>query len=145
MKLWDEDGSDDRTAERLNDAITRMNDRQVLFRFFAIMLVANLLIWICVLIFPEPVYHAFQRVNAANDKLSKVVLALVFGVGMFLAYSGLRFKFPDVEEQNLDSDVMATYAYQAHSTRRWFVWLGSTAFGIVNLLLLIVVTIWLNS
>ncbi|MEJ7848908.1 MAG: hypothetical protein WKF92_12565 [Pyrinomonadaceae bacterium] len=75
-----------------------------------------------------------------NDKMSKVVLAIPFTLGMAITYLIFRFKFPDIEEQNLGSEVMGSYACQADSQKRWLVWLFSTVGGVLNLLLVILAT-----
>lgn len=130
--------NDERFAERLNDSIEAMSDRRVLLRFLFVGAVLNVLIWLCVIIFPGDVREAFSRVNEASDKLSKVILALVFGLGMWVTYSLFRLKFPDIEEQRLDAEVMGSFAYQAHSSKRWMIWLFSVVGGVLNLLLLII-------
>ena len=146
MKWWfgDDDG-DSRAAENLTRGIEAMSDRRTLRLYTAILAGLNILIWAAVLLVPHDVRDAFDRVAGLNQKISVVVLGLVLGIGLFLAYSLLRLKFPDVEDQNLEADVMATYSYQSHSTFRWRVWLASTIFGVVNLLLMIVINLWLTS
>lgn len=143
--FWNDEDGDERTAANLNHALQRMADRTVLKRFFFVCLGLNVLIWISVLLFPRDVHGAFRSVHDASNKLSSTVLGLIFGIGMFLAYTIFRLRFPDIEEQDFNADVMATFAYQSRSTRRWRVWLVSTAFGVVNLILLVGLDLWLTS
>lgn len=103
------------------------------------------MIWAASLFLPVDVRDAFDRVHEVSDKLSKIVLAVPFALGMAITYSAFRLKFPDIEEQNLNADVMGSYAYQTHSQKRWLVWLFSTVGGVINLLLIIVATIFLST
>ena len=41
--------------------------------------------------------------------------------------------------------MMASFNYQAHSTKRWFVWLFSILVGVGNVALLALVTLFLNN
>ena len=146
MKFWfSDDDEDSRSAENLIRGIDAMSDRRTLRFYTAILAGLDLLIWAAVLLVPHDVRDAFTRVGGLNQKISVVVLGLVLGIGLFLAYSLLRLKFPQVEDQDFEADVMATYSYQSHSTFRWRVWLASTIFGVTNLLLMIVTNLWLTS
>lgn len=136
--FWQADEeSDDRVAEMLSDGVEAMSDRRTLFLFISILGGINLLIWASVLIVPADVRDAFERVSNVNQKISAIVLALIFGLGMWLSYALFRLKFPDIEEQRLDADVMGSFAYQSDSTKRFRVWLFSAVGGIVNVGLMI--------
>ena len=146
MRWWfSDDAGDARSAEYLSRGLEAMSDGRTLRRYTAILAGLNILIWAAVLLTPHDVRYAFVQAQDLNRKISAIVFGLVLGIGMFFAYSLLRLRFPDVENQNLEADVMATYSYQAHSTFRWRVWLASAVFGVVNLLLLIAVDLWLTS
>lgn len=129
--------SDDQFAERIGAQIDAMSDRKLLVKYLLVLGTVNLLIWLSALIFSDGVRDGFTRVWNTNNKLAMIVLALVFGVGMWLTYALFRLKFPDIEEQRLDAEVMGSFAYQSNSTKRWMVWLLSAVGGLVNLLLLI--------
>ncbi len=138
---WNEDSDKhEKLAENINKLLGSVSTRQKLLRFLYICIGLNLLIWISIVLFPVDVYYAFSRVHEMNDKMSKVVLAIPFTLEMAITYLIFRFKFPDIEEQNLGSEVMGSYAYQADSQKRWLVWLFSTVGGVLNLLLVILAT-----
>src|SRR5688500_6633455 len=124
--------SDDRLAQKINANVEAMADRASLIRYVFVLSAINLLIWMSVLVFSGSVREGFGQVWQASDKIAKVVLGVVFGIGMWLTYSLLRLKFPDIEEQRLDSEVMGSFAYQADSTKRWMVWVLSAVGGILN-------------
>ena len=136
--------SDDRFAERINANVDAMSDRRVLVRYVLVLGAVNILIWLSVLIFAGSVRDGFSQVWEASDRIAKVVLAIVFGIGMWLTYALFRLKFPDIEEQRLDSDVMGSFAYQTNSTKRWMVWVLSAVGGVVNVGLLVVVAMALS-
>ena len=114
-----------------------MSDRRTLLRFIWILGTINLLIWASVLIVPADVRQAFDTVSAMNRKFGGLVLAIIFGLGMWLSYSLFRLKFPDIEEQQLDADIMGSFAYQSDSTKKYRVWLFSAVGGIVNVALMV--------
>ena len=91
------------------------------------------------------VREGFSQVWEGSDRIAKIVLAIVFGIGMWLTYSLFRLRFPDIEEQRLDSEVMGSFAYQTNSTKRWMVWVLSAVGGIVNVGLLALVAMALSS
>ncbi len=142
--FWNDEEADDRLAGNLNKVVDEMADRRSLIRFLLFCSFANLVIWLCVIIFPAAVRDSFVLVNGVSDKIGKATLAVPFGLGLFFAYSLFRLKFPDVEEQKPDSDLMASYHYQAHSLKRWWIWLFSVLAGILNVLLLVTLDIFLS-
>lgn len=58
----------------------------------------NLLIWLSVLIFPEEIYQAWQKVTDINDRLSIVMIGIVFGIGVWITYTVFRIKSPEIED-----------------------------------------------
>ncbi|HKP71077.1 MAG TPA: hypothetical protein VJV05_17450 [Pyrinomonadaceae bacterium] len=122
-----------------------MSDRRVLGRFFFVTLALTVLCWSAVLFFPAAVREGFETVFAVSNKLSIAFLGLVFGMGMFLAYTAFRIRYPDIEDQSLDSELMGTLSFQSRSARRFRVWVVSTAVGSVNLLFLVGLDLWLTS
>jgi ABC-type antimicrobial peptide transport system permease subunit len=78
-----------------------------------------------------------------SDKLGISILGFPFGFGLFTAYCLCRLKFPDIEDtKNLESEMMASFNYQSHSTKRWFIWLFSILFGVINVILLVLTTLF---
>lgn len=137
--MWssNKEDSDDKFAEIVNRNVDALANRTTLRRHVLVLGTVNLLIWLSVFIFPVDVRHGFTQVWNGSDKIGKVVLVLVFSVGMWLSYSLFRLKFPDIEEQPLETDVMASFAYQSNSSKRFAVWVFSAVGGILNLALLI--------
>ena len=135
------DEDDDRVADTISRGVESMSDHNTLVRFIWITGAINTLIWASVLIVPADVRDGFERVWTLNQKIDIIVLGLVFGLGMLLTYALFRLKFPDLEEQRLDADVMGSFAYQSDATKRFRVWLFSAIGGVVNVLLLILAVI----
>ena len=136
--FWQEDkDDDDHIAEMLSHGVEAMADRRTLLLFIWILSSINLLIWASVLIVPADIRDGFDRVWGMSQQIGGVFIALVFGVGMWLSYALFRLKFPDIEEQRLDADVMGSFAYQSDSTKKYRVWLLSAIGGIVNVVLMI--------
>jgi len=79
---------------------------------------------------------SFQNVFDTSNKIGMLILGIPFGTGLWTVYCLLRLKFPDIEEQRFGSEVLSTFSYQAHSNKRWLVWLGSITGGVLNLLVL---------
>jgi hypothetical protein len=131
--------SDDRFAEKIAANVEAMADRRVLVRYVLVLGTVNLLMWVCVLLLTASVRDGFSQVWSASDKIGKIVLAMVFGIGMWLTYALFRMKFPDIEEQRLDSEIMGSFAYQSDSTKRWMVWVLSAVGGLLNVGLLVAV------
>ena len=74
-----------------------------------------------------------------------IILGVPLGLGLFAAYCLLRIRFPDVEDnKNLASEMMASFTYQADSTRRWYIWLFSIVAGLANVALLILADLYLS-
>ncbi|HSK73854.1 MAG TPA: hypothetical protein VK892_19305 [Pyrinomonadaceae bacterium] len=95
---------------------------------------------------PKLVYESFSLIFGLSDKLGISLLGFPFGFGLFIAYCLARLKFPDIEDnKNLESDMMASFSYQANSTKRWFIWLFSILAGVINVILLVLVTLLLNN
>ena len=126
---FEKEDSDDRFAEKINANVEAMSNRAVLVRYVLVLGAVNLLIWVNVLLFSGSVRDGFSQVWEASDRIAKVVLAIVFGIGMWLTYALFRLKFPDIGEQRLDAEVMGSFAYQSNSTKRWMVWVLSAVGG----------------
>ena len=137
---------DEKITAYQSQAIENLSDRQTLFRFLLICVLANAIIWFSVLIFPSFVHEKFSRIFDVSDKLAIALLGFPFGFGLFAAYSLCRLKFSDVEDnKNLESDMMSSFNYQSNSTKRWFVWLFSIVVGVLNLAFLILVNLMLSN
>jgi len=144
--VWDDDTDKrERLANTVNNLLGDVSVRRKLLRLLYLCIGINVLIWVSALLFPADLRDAFDRVHAVSDRLSKIVLVVPFVLGMSISYFAFRLRFPDIEEQNLEADVMASYAYHSHSQKRWLVWLFSVIGGVANLLLLVGTTLFLSS
>lgn len=125
-------------GQQINSLLGNMSVRKKLLRIIYFFGAINIAIWLCCLLFPFDIRDAFERVHDLNQKFSIIVLTVPFSLGVLITYGLFRIKFPDIEEFELDSEVLGSYAYQRNSQKRWLVWLFSTVGGIVNLILLII-------
>ena len=129
----------------LTEIVENLGQRAALLRFLAVCLTGNALVWLAVLAAPQLTHQGFGLAFSLSDKVGMAALGLPFGFGLFAAYCLLRLRFPDVEEnKNLDSDMMASFQYQAHSSKRWFIWMASVLCGVINVLLLIGADLYLT-
>ena len=129
---------DEKIAASQMQMIEDLRNRRFLFRFLYVCTAANFIIWLSVILFPNFVYESFSRVFNLSDKVGVAILGIPFGFGLYNAYCLFRLKFPDAEDnKDLQSDMMASFNYQAHSSKRWFIWLFSIIFGVINLVTLI--------
>jgi hypothetical protein len=135
---------DSKIAAGMNRVIEELSDRRTIYRVLIFLGICNVLLWIAVVIFPSNIRNLFETVIGASDKIGMALLGIPFGLGLYLTYSVFRLKFPDVEEQNIESAPMGSYGYHAHSNRRWMVWVFSVVGGILNVLFLILVDIGLS-
>ncbi len=131
--------TDEAIAKNFTSVVDSMADRNFLWRLFLIGILANFLIWMAVLLMPEMVYKGFNFVNQFSNKLSMGIFGIPLFFTAFTVYALFRFKFPDIEEQKFESKMMSTFAYQANSAKRFWIWVSSFAVGIINTLLLILV------
>jgi hypothetical protein len=107
--------------------------------------VANAIVWLCVILFADFISEYFLRITDVNEKIAAIILGIPFGLGTFFVYSLFRLKFPDIEDQNAESDVMGSYNYQSHSAKRWHIWLVSIVGGVFNVLLLVIANIYFSN
>lgn len=94
----------DRRLERREESFERtltrgveaLSDRRTLKRYIIILSVVNVLIWASVLLVPNDVLWAFERISSIDGKLTGMVLAVVWGIGLWLTYSLFRLKYPQL-------------------------------------------------
>jgi hypothetical protein len=134
---------DEEFAALVNSRIDALADRRILWLNIAILSFANLIVWLSVILFPADVLHAWQTVDNLDEKIAFTVLAITFGLGMWLTYSLFRLRFPDIENPRFDEEVFASFSYSLHSTKRWRIWLAAVVGGVLNALGLIFVEILL--
>ncbi len=137
---------DEKIAASLSQIVEDLGNRRILFRFLWICIIGNVILWLTVILIPNVVYEVSSRIFDISDKLAAFLLGIPFGLGLFTAYCLARLKFSDIEDnKNLESEMMASFNYQAHSTKRWFVWLFSILVGVGNAALLALLTVFLNN
>jgi len=146
--FWDTDKSEkdnEVVAAAYSHIVDDLGDRRLLLRYLWICLAGLVAAWLSVMAIPNLVYQCFSLIFDLSDKLGIAALGLPFGLGLFTAYCLFRLKFPDIEDnKNLDSEIMASFNYQSDSTKRWFIWLFSILFGVINVILLILTTLFLS-
>lgn len=81
---------DEKLAEVVGRRVESMSHRPTLKLYVSVLGAINLLFWAAVIIRPYDVLDAFEKTSNAGDKLVGVVLAIVFGVGLWLSYSIFR-------------------------------------------------------
>ncbi len=132
----------ERREERFDRVLTQnveaMSDRQSRKRAILILSGILLLIWAAVLIRPYDVLSAFEKVGAFEEKIIGLVIATIFGLGVWLTYGLFRMRFPDLNKRTESSEVMSSFADQESSTRNVRVWVMSVAGGFLHLLALAV-------
>ncbi len=134
---------DDETAQAMVDFVEDMNSPHLLYQTLWRFSMFNLLIWLTVLIIPNYIVKVFSILG--SGKISIFLLSFPFGFGLYLAYIFFRLKIPDVEEnKSLNSDFMGSMDYQSSANRRYLVWTVSILCGILNLILLGVVSFGLD-
>lgn len=136
--------TDEAIAKNFTSVVDSMADRNFLWRLFLIGILTNFLIWSAIFLMPEKIYQGFSLVSSLSDKLGIGLLGIPLFLTAFTVYALFRFKFPDIEEQKLDSEMMSTYSYQKHSAKRFWIWIGSISIGVVNTLLLIFADLYLQ-
>lgn len=134
---------DEEFANLVNRNVEALSNRRTLLIYVSILVTINALVWLSVLLFPLDIADAWATVSDLDDKLAFTLVAIIFGVGMWLTYALFRLKFPDLENPEFEKEVLASFHYSQHSTRRWRIWLTSVIGGIVNVLALFVAEIFL--
>ena len=129
------------TADNLIEMVEALADRRFLNRFLLLCVSLNVVCWLVTILFADWVFEAMSRI--LPDKIGALLLGVPFGLGMYITYMLIRIKTPDIEDnRQLDSEMMASFSYQAHSTKRWFVWMFAVIGGVLNVLLLIAVNMY---
>jgi len=128
----------------LSGLVDGLSDRTRLFRFLWISIALNIVLWLSVIFFHEFVNERYRQLLGASNKIGIGVLIIPLALGFFITYSLCRIKFPDIEENKLQSEMMSSYNYQSRSMKRWYIWLFSICGGVLNAVLLILANLYLN-
>lgn len=146
--MFGQSGKDEKRDESFDRSITEMVEalahKPALFRFLRNFVVLNTIIWLVSLFFYERVNRYYFQVFDSSNEAGIGILLVPFLLGAFITYALCRLKFPDIEDNKLQSEMMASYSYQAHSTKRWYVWLFSILGGVFNAVLIVLVNLYLN-
>ncbi|MBK8464649.1 MAG: hypothetical protein IPL32_02355 [Chloracidobacterium sp.] len=134
-----EEKKEERIAQLLDRHVDAMADRLTLKKYIYVLSGINFVLWACVMIFPYDIYKAFETVGNIDDRIVLTVVAIIFGIGMWLTYALFRLRFPELEDRGLGNDFLSSVAHQQGSYRRFHVWLASVAGGVLNLLALFIV------
>src|SRR4051812_31621528 len=140
-RLKEYEGRSERNDEQLAALVDRhldaLSNRRTLKIYIFVLASANACVWLSVVLFSGEVFKAWTIVTDVNNRIGFVTLAIIFGIGMWLTYSLFRLKFPDIEDQNFEGEMLASYSYSLQSTKRWRIWLFSVIGGVANLILLL--------
>jgi len=128
---------DEELAALVNKHVDALSNRRTLKTYISILAVVNALIWLSVIVFPREVAAGWTTATDVNDRLGFTVIAIIFGIGMWLSYSLFRLKYPDLEDPKFEDEIFASQKYSDHSRKRWRIWLFSLVGGVLNVLLLV--------
>ena len=131
--------------ENFSDFMEVLANRAWLWRVLSFCLFCLFSVWAFVIFFSN-VFLAIVRVlGGFASKQTLLLLGIPFILGIVSAYSIFRLKFPDIEENKLlESDLMASIKYEQNANKRWFIWIFSILFGLINILLVIFTAIFLE-
>lgn len=139
---------DEKRDEHIDKSITEiveaLSDKSVLYRFLRNCTVLNTIVWFVAVFFYEAANYYYLQIAGMSNEAGIGILLVPFFLGTFITYSLWRLKFPDIEDNNLQSGMMASYSYQSHSMKRWYIWFFSLVGGVANVILLCLVNVCLN-
>jgi hypothetical protein len=131
---------DERYWRWVSRGMNAMDDRPTLRLFFYVLLALEFGYWLLVLTSPKYVLYVFNFLSEWSDKGIAIVIGLVFGTGLWLAYILFRFRIPDLENHDRDEGpVLSSYAQSLSRERLFRVWVIAVVAGLLNVLLLVLV------
>jgi len=133
---------DEEFAALLTSAVDALSHRRTLWTYLAILGSANAIIWLSVIVFPRDVMGGWFTVTDLDHRFGAVLIAILFGIGMWFTYSLFRLKFPDLENPKFQHEVLSSFNYSMHTTKRWRVWLFAVIGGVLNVLLLVILELF---
>ena len=92
---------DEEFAGLVSHHVNALSNRRTLKTYILILSSVNALIWLSVIVVPRDVAAGWTAATGVNDRLGAVVIAIVFGIGMWLSYSLFRLKYPTSKTRNL--------------------------------------------
>lgn len=139
----DEKG-DAKIARNFSNVVDSMANKWILLRFIWLGIVANFLIWVSVFLLPTTIYTGFGVIGKVSSKIMVGLLGIPLIFTTLTVYALFRLKFPDIEEQKLDSEIMSSVVYQSNSAKRFWIRISSFAVGVTNTGLLILADLTLS-
>ena len=132
--------------EKFDQNLTRfvedLGDVSRLRKVLYFTLIFHVISWLFVLLFSNIGVFLVDKFGGFTAKPVFFALSIPFFLGFASVYSIFRLKFPDMEEnKHLNSDLMASLAYQNNSNKRWLLWLCAILAGLFNVALLIIVSL----
>jgi hypothetical protein len=143
--FWKDEEEDSRLFKWFLKQIEKIAENYTFKYFLFFALGGNIAIWLLVLFFPSYVYNIVDYAAIISDKLRFGLIGIPLFFGTLFAYLLFRLKFPDIEDQILESDLMSTYSFQTNASTRWKIWIFSISVGVVNTALLILTDLSLTN
>ncbi|HYJ92186.1 MAG TPA: hypothetical protein VEV84_12820 [Pyrinomonadaceae bacterium] len=109
---------DEEFAALLNRNIDALADRRTRLIYLGILAVLNAFIWLAVIIFPRDIREAWATVNSLDERIGSVIIAIIFGLGMWFTYTLFRLRFYDLENPRFEQEMFVSYSYALHATKR---------------------------
>jgi hypothetical protein len=135
--FWKDEEEESKLSKWFFGQIEGRAPNYTLKQFLSLCLIVNIAIWFVVLVFPNYVYSAVNYATMVSDKLLWVIIGIPLWFSAWFVYCLFRLKFPDIDEETLDSEIMSSYSFQNNSTKHWKIWIASITFGVVNAALLV--------
>lgn len=83
-RLEKKEDDDSLISDRLNSAVEGFSNPGYLYRALIILGLSNVILWLCVVVFPADVRYAFENVINLNGKIGVAVLGVPLGLGLSL-------------------------------------------------------------
>ena len=130
-------------ADRVSRLVDRFGQSHLLTPVVIICLLGIVGIWSLVLASPSTISWIFDILTSDTESASGIAWLVIFGLPFVLTfmmvYSIARSRHPDIEkESEIESGMMAGYAYRQRSDNRWRIWMMAGMAGALNCLLLFV-------
>lgn len=132
-------------ADKLSRAVDALGDSPFYAPIVILCLLATFGLWVFVLASPSTTAWVIDGLLAAPDEYGDwgraagwlVLFGIPFGLPFLAMYTIARSRHPDIEEESqIESGMMAGYAYRQRGDKRWRIWVVSGMVGALNCLLL---------
>lgn len=135
--FWNEEEKDLAVAEKFGETVEGLSDRGLLKKLSITLIFGNIFMWLIVFLYSKPIYGILDEFDfaRAGSKAKMILLSIPFGFGFWLAYCIFRWKFPTLEDTNINNEIMGSYNQQNQSLQRFKIYIGCAVFGIIQTLL----------